>query len=66
MGFRGLVARNTLAHAHEVGDGRIYRDSAQALMVARATSIATNRVKLSETVYRLDTTTIDLCRSLFP
>jgi hypothetical protein len=68
MGFRGRVSRNTLAHANEVRDWRIYRDFAQALIhlardLYREESCG---VDLSETVYAFDSTTIDLCLSLFP
>ncbi len=68
MGFRGQVSRNTLAHANEVRDWRIYRDFAQELIriardLYRDESFG---VELSETVYAFDSTTIDLCLSLFP
>ncbi|MGH9395266.1 MAG: IS4 family transposase [Terriglobia bacterium] len=68
MGFRGQVSRNTLAHANEVRDWRIYADFAQVLVriardLYRDESFG---VELSETVYALDSTTIDLCLSLFP
>jgi hypothetical protein len=68
MGWRGQVSRNTLAHANEVRDWRIYRDFAQALIrlardLYRDESFG---VDLSETVYAFDSTTIDLCLSLFP
>jgi Domain of unknown function (DUF4372)/Transposase DDE domain len=68
MGFRGLVARNTLAHANEVRDWRIYRDLAQGL-IGVARDLYRDEpfgVELSDTVYALDSTTIDLCLSLFP
>jgi Domain of unknown function (DUF4372)/Transposase DDE domain len=68
MGFRGRVSRATLADANEVRDWRIYRDFAQVLMATardlyRGESFG---VELSETVYAFDSTTIDLCLSLFP
>src|SRR6266550_2951746 len=68
MGFRGQVSRNTLAHANEHRDWRIYADFAHVLIAAardlyRGESFG---VELSETVYALDSTTIDLCLSLFP
>lgn len=68
MGFRGQVSRNTLAHANEARDWRIYRDFAQELIrlargLYREESFG---VDLSETVYAFDSTTIDLCLSLFP
>ena len=68
MGFRGKVSRNTLAHANEVRDWRIYRDFAQALIrIARYLyRDEAFGVDLSETVYAFDSTTIDLCLSLFP
>jgi len=68
MGFRGQVSRNTLAHANEVRDWRIYRDFAQAL-IGLARDLYREEafgVDLSETVYAFDSTTIDLCLSLFP
>jgi hypothetical protein len=68
MGFRGQVSRNTLAHANEVRDWRIYADFAQGL-IGMARDLYRDEsfgVELSETVYALDSTTIDLCLSLFP
>jgi hypothetical protein len=68
MGFRGQVSRNTLAHANEVRDWRIYRDFAQVL-IAIARDLYRDEafgLELSETVYAFDSTTIDLCLSLFP
>lgn len=68
MGFRGKVARNTLAHANEVRDWRIYADFAQVL-IRIARDLYRNEsfgLELSETVYAFDSTTIDLCLSLFP
>ena len=68
MGFRGQVSRNTLANANEVRDWRIYADFAQVLIhIAR--SLYANEdfgLELDQTVYALDSTTIDLCLSLFP
>jgi hypothetical protein len=68
VGFRSRVSLATLADANEVRDGRIYADFAQVLI-----GIARNLyrdesfgVELSETVYAFDSTTIDLCLSLFP
>jgi hypothetical protein len=68
MGFRSLVARNTLAHANEVRDWRIYADFAQGLIATARTLYATEPfgVELAETVYALDATVIDLCLALFP
>ena len=68
MGIRGRVSRNTLAHANSVRDWRIYADFAQLLITwARELYLNDNfGVALDETVYALDSTTIDLCLSLFP
>jgi len=68
MGIRGKVSRNTLAHANEKRDWRIYADFAQVLIhIARALYINDEfGVELDSTVYALDSTTIDLCLSLFP
>jgi hypothetical protein len=68
LGIRGQVSRNTLAHANTVRDWRIYADFAQVL-ITRARVLYANEsfgVELAETVYALDTTTIDLCLALFP
>jgi len=68
LGFRGRVSRNTLAHANEVRDWRIYRDFAQEL-IRLARDLYREEpfgVDLSETVYAFDSTTIDLCLSLIP
>src|SRR5215467_4578382 len=68
MGFRGRVSRNTLAHANEHRDWRIYADFAQ-ILIGIARDLYRDEpfgVGLSETVYALDSTTIDLCLSLFP
>jgi hypothetical protein len=68
MGFRSLVSRSTLADANEVRDWRIYADFAQVL-IARARELYRNEdlgTDLRNTVYALDSTTIDLCFSLFP
>jgi len=68
MGIRGKVSRNTLAHANEKRDWRIYADFAQILIhIARTLYINDEfGVELDNTVYALDSTTIDLCLSLFP
>jgi len=68
MGFRSVVARNTLAHANEQRDWRIFADLAQVLIrQARALYCREELgLQLQETVYALDSTTIDLCLSLFP
>src|SRR5437773_8801968 len=68
LGIRGQVSRNTLAHANSVRDWRIYADFAQ-ILIAAARDLYRHEpfgVELSETVYALDSTTIDLCLSLFP
>jgi hypothetical protein len=68
MGIRSRISRSTLADANEVRDWRIYADFAQRLIVmARKLYIGEPfGVDLKETVYALDTTTIDLCLSVFP
>jgi hypothetical protein len=68
MGFRSTVARNTLSNANAVRDWRIYADFAQSL-IGIARKLYINEpfgLDLSETVYALDATTIDLCLSVFP
>jgi hypothetical protein len=68
MGFRGAVRRSTLADANEVRDWRIYAAFAQRL-IAQARRLYAGESLLGEldnTVYALDSTTIDLCLSLFP
>src|SRR4030042_1361161 len=67
MGIHGKVARNTLAHANENRDWRIYEDFARALiMTARGLYLHDEiGVRLKRTVYALDSTTIDLCLALF-
>jgi uncharacterized protein DUF4372/DDE family transposase len=68
LGIRSTVARNTLANANAVRDWRIYADFAQSLIaVARPLYIDEPfGVDLKDSVYALDTTTIDLCLSVFP
>jgi DDE family transposase/uncharacterized protein DUF4372 len=68
MGFRSVVARNTLAHANEVRDWRIYADFAQGLIATARRLYASEPfgVDLEQTVYAFDATTIDLCLALFP
>lgn len=68
LGFRSRISRNTLAHANEKRDWRIYADFAQAL-IGIAKELYANEdfgVELETAVYALDSTTIDLCLSLFP
>jgi Domain of unknown function (DUF4372)/Transposase DDE domain len=68
LGFRGRVARSTLADANEAHDWRIYADFAQALIRMARPLYATDAmaVDLEQSLYALDSTTIDLCLSLFP
>jgi len=68
MGFRGKISRSTLADANESRDWRIYADFAQVLIhIARGLYQGDELgVELDQTVYALDSTTIDLCLSLFP
>jgi hypothetical protein len=67
MGLRGNVARNTLANANAMRDWRIYCDFAQSLIgiARRLYAEEPLGVELKETVYALDSTTIDLCLSVF-
>ena len=68
MGFGSRVAHSTLADANRSRDWRIYHDLAQTL-IARARRLYADDsfgVALAQTVYALDSTTIDLCLSLFP
>jgi hypothetical protein len=68
MGLRGTVSRSTLADANEGRDWRIYSDFAQVLIAQARTLYLDDDLGLSlkNTVYALDSTTIDLCMSLFP
>jgi hypothetical protein len=68
MGIRGKVSRSTLADANEVRDWRIYSDFAQILIhEARRLYVDDDfGLELKETVYALDSSTIDLCLSVFP
>lgn len=68
MGIRSRVARNTLAHANQVRDWRIYADFGQTLIgIARQLYVGESfAVDLQNTVYALDSTMVDLCLSLFP
>jgi hypothetical protein len=68
MGFRGPVRRSTLADANQARDWRIYAEFAQRL-IAQARRLYAGEsllADLNNTVYALDSTTIDLCLSLFP
>jgi IS4 transposase len=68
LGIRGAVCRTTLADANERRDWRIFADFAQVLITearelyAKDTAVA----DLKQTIYALDSTTIDLCLELFP
>ena len=68
MGFRGNVSRSTLADANNNRDYRIYRDFAYHLIdIARLLYAEENLgLELENSVYAFDSTTIDLCLSLFP
>jgi hypothetical protein len=68
MGFRGNVARSTLADANESRDWRIYADFAQVLIAIARPLHARDPIgiDLDQSLYALDSTTIDLCLSLFP
>jgi hypothetical protein len=68
IGIRSNVSRNTLANANRVRDWRIYAEFAHCL-IDTARGIYANDdfgVELDQTVYALDSTTIDLCLSIFP
>jgi transposase len=68
MGFREPVRRSTLADANEARDWRIYAEFAQRLITqARRLYVGESlAVDLTNSVYALDSTTIDLCMSVFP
>lgn len=62
MGIRSKVSRNTLAHANQIRDWRIYADFAQ-VFIKEARKLYINEdfgVQLEQTVYALDSTIIDL------
>ena len=68
VGIRGSIARNTLAQANQNRNWRIYADFAQ-ILIAHARQLYAGDscgVALRQTVYAFDSTTIDLCRTLFP
>ena len=67
-GVRGVVARNTLAHANETRDWRIYANFAQVLIESARELYHQEPFvpELEETIYALDATTIDHCLALFP
>lgn len=68
LGIRGNIAKSTLADANESRDWRIYQDFAlsQIKLARKLYSQDSFAVELEQTVYALDTTTIDLCLSVFP
>jgi Domain of unknown function (DUF4372)/Transposase DDE domain len=68
MGFRGKVSRSTLADANESHDWRIFADFAQVLIAIARPLHACDLmgVDLDQSLYALDSTTIDLCLTLFP
>jgi len=68
MRIRSKVSRNTLAHANQTRDWRIYADFAQ-ILICEARKLYANEDfggQLEQTVYAMDSTIIDLCLSLFP
>ncbi len=68
MGFRGRVRRSTLADANDAHPWRIYADFAQVLIAIARPLYAQDPmgVELDQSLYALDSSTIDLCLSLFP
>jgi hypothetical protein len=68
MRFHGRVVRSTLADANDAHDWRIYADFAQMLIGITRPLYASDPigVDLDQTLDSLDSTTIDLCLSLFP
>jgi len=68
LGIRSKISRSTLAEANEKRDWRIYADFAQVLISIARKLYASDDfgVELNETVYAFDSSTIDLCLSLFP
>ena len=68
MGIQSGVSRNNLAHANETRDWRIYRDVA-LLLIGRARQLYAGEpldVDLSNAIYAFDSTTVELCLTLFP
>jgi hypothetical protein len=68
IGIQSKVSKSTLADANEVRDWRIYCDFAQ-ILISQARKLYAGDdfgLQLKETVYALDASTIDLCRSVFP
>jgi hypothetical protein len=68
MGFRGQVRKSTLADANDAHDWRIYADFAQVLIAQARPLYAAEPIgiELDRSLYALDSSTIDLCLSLFP
>lgn len=68
LGIRGNIAKSTVADANEQRDCRIYMDFAMSLIQTARKLYASDSfaVELEQTVYALDTTTINLCLSVFP
>lgn len=68
MGIRGNITRTNLAYANENRDWRVYRDLAQVLIrkARRLYASESHGLDIDEMVYALDSTTIDLCLSMFP
>ena len=69
MGIRKGISRNILANANQSRDWRIYAEFAQNLAgIARSFHVddALSGIDIDDTIYALDSTTIDLCLSLFP
>lgn len=67
-GIRGRVARSTLAEANERRDYRVFMDTALAMVAAARVELPVDRelMRLGGGAYALDSTTIDLCLTLFP
>lgn len=68
LGFRATICRSTLAEANESRDWRIYHDLAQ-ILIRKARKLYVNDptgLEITESIYAIDATTIDLCLSLFP
>ena len=68
MGFRSKIKRSTLADANELRDWRIYADFAQVLIAIARPLYADDPIgiELDQSLYALDSATIDLCLSMFP
>jgi Domain of unknown function (DUF4372) len=68
IGFRGKVARTNLAASNETHDWRIFADFAQVLIAIARPLCASDPIgaALEQSLYALDSTTIDLCLSMFP